>query len=175
MRVNIKPPGAIIIRGKGSFLSKICLQRDGSYRTQWQDYPPSIEHDRRTRNYLTDTGNIILQEVGSTTTLLFDQSMRVIDSWQYQGKLIACVSGSRAVYLVQEKEMIYRVDIRSLNGEVSQLKSKGGTWVTSGSHVYACEHARTGKLVVINDFGKSLDIFSRGGKIKQRLIHQIFI
>ena len=171
--VNFNSTGAVIIEEEnGSSLHKFCLQQDGSYREEWRGHLWNVN----CRKHLTDAGNVILQQGQPATTFLFDPDMEVIDSWNYQGELIACLPGQRVVYAVQENESIFRVDIRNMDGEVLQLESKGGTWITGGLSV--CEDAGTGKLVVTKDslhFNGSLDIFSPDGKTRQRVRHEIFI
>ena len=165
--------GAIISGSQsysGSLLHKFSLQEDGSFCEDWKHpLPENIEH--QCRKYLTDTGDIMLQnnEEGSTT-FLFDQNMQLISSWESLGQLIAGLPGPRSVYVVkdrrEEKEYLYRLDIKNQAGEILQLKPEGHTWTHSDLSV--CEDTRTGKLMVVQSstFHNSLDVFLQDGKFK---------
>ena len=179
-----KSTGAVIVEEwRENLLLKFHLQQNGSYKEEWRrQHPKNVKRD--CPKYLTDTGYVILQNVEKGTTFVFDQEMKVIDSWQHQGRLIATLPGTRTVYAVREGEK-WHVEIRIKGGEVLQLKPDESTWECSNLNV--CECARTGKLAVmytgprtyqnrrvtyfgITDTGStsSLDIFSRDGKTKQK-------
>ena len=186
-RVVISTTGDYIIEDGTGTLCKFSLQQDGSYSEQWRrQLPANISSaGRGCHKYLTETGDIILQDreensptflidQENSTTFLFDQDMKLKDSWQHQGWLIGCLPGPRAVYAVGEA-WEYLVEIRSQNGEVMQLKPERKSW---NSHLISvCEDGRTGKLVVVKyEFeDRSMDIFSGVGKTKHRIHHQIIM
>ena len=159
-------------------LYKFHLQQNGSYREEWRcQLPENIK--RHCRKFLTDTGNVIMHNEEDSKTFLFDEDMKLIDSWQHQGYLIATLSGERAAYAVGEGEE-WHVEIRIQDGDVLQLKPDRNTWESESLSV--CDDARTEKLVVMHTQELScrpildilytlgvLDIFSRDGKTMQSL------
>ena len=171
--VGISTTGDVIIVDWKVTLCKLSLQQDGLYREQRRRQLPENLSSVVTGcpKYLTETGDIILQNrQENSTTFLFDQDMKLKDSWQHKGYLIGCLPGPRTVYAVREATG-YLVEIRSQNGEVMQLKPERKSW---NSHLMSvCEDGRTGKLVVVKYKWEdiSMDIFSRVGKTKHRIHH----
>ena len=166
MGIN-KSTGDIIVEDEHEhLLYKFHLQQNGSYKEEWRHVcPENIK--RHCRIYLTDTGNIIVQnKEEDSTTFLFDQDMKLIDSWQHQGHLIAILSGTRAAYAVREGQE-WHVEITIQDGDVLQLKPDGSTW--ESKYLNVCDDARTEKLVVIHRISGALHIFSRDGKTMQSL------
>ena len=164
-----KSTGDIIVEERHKpLLYKFHLQQNGSYKEEWRHaLPKNIE--RHCRKYLTNAGNVILSNEEDNTTFLFDQDMKLIDSWQHQGYLIAILSGTRAAYAVGEGEDWY-VEIRIQDGDVMQLKPDRSTWEDQDLSV--CNDARTGKVVVMHTSGNdpdTLHIFSRDGNTMQSL------
>ena len=109
-------------------------------------------------------------------TYLFDQDMQPIDSWQYNGDLIACLPGPRTVYKV-EKGGHFVIDIRSQDGDILPLKSEGRTREYVYPNLKVCDNVTTGRLVVLHKTTKpettghiipritaAIDIFSQDGK-----------
>ena len=177
-RVGISTTGDVIIEDGTGTMCKFSLQHNGLYRQQWRrEFPENISASRAVRGYhkyLTETGDLLLQNSQeNSTTFLFDQDMKLKDSWQHQGDLIGCVPGPRTVYTVKKAEGIL-VEIRSQNGELKELKNERNPW--SSLMMSVCEDGRTGKLVVVkfdSDFGdSSMDIFSGDGKTKHSIHHQ---
>ena len=176
--VSISTTGDVIIgEDVTRTLWKFSLQQDGSYSEQWRrQLPKNINCvSSEYRQYLTDTGDVILENFGEkSTTLLFDQDMKLKDSWQHKGEIIGCLPGPRAVYAVREAEGIL-VEIKSQNGESMQLKHERNALYMMG----VCEDGRTGKVVVVQIgwedayFMSSMDIFSGVGKTKHQIIMQI--
>ena len=170
-----KSTGDVIVDEEDEpLLHKFHLQQNGSYREEWRrQHPENVR--RYARKYLTDTGCVILQNEEDAPTFVFDQEMKLIDSWQHQGdQLIATLPGTRAVYAVKEGRKWW-IKIRIKDGEVLQLKPDGSTW--EYNRLSVCEDARTGKLAVIFDplfSNSSLDIFSQDGKTKQRILNDSF-
>ena len=142
----------------GPLLYKYSLHQDGSYSNEWKHQCP--ENKDWDRYYLTDNGDVILQASHNNSTCLFNQDMQLMDSWQYQGELIACLPGPRTVYSVW-KEVEYVIDIRNQDGEILQLKPEGNTWNCYPHSV--CEDERTKTLVVVVE-GYTMNIFSKDGK-----------
>ena len=176
--VNISTTGEVIAE-EYSKLCKFSLQQDGSYSETWRHLCPG-NIGRVHRKYLTDSGDVILQNtlpLENPTTFVFDQDMKVKDSWQYQGDLIACLPGPRTVYAVRDLKGMHshHVEINKQNGEVLQLIPERKAWNSKGLCV--CEDWRTGKLAVVEcpSSNSSVDIFSRVGKTKQRIHHQIIM
>ena len=175
--VGISTTGDVFIGDGKVTLCKFNLQLDGLYREQWRRQLPENLSSvvRGCPNYLTETRDIILQNrQENSTTFLFDQDMKLKDSWQHQGYLIGCLPGPRTVYVVEDQEGNL-VEIRSQNGELIQLKPERKTW--SSTYMSVCEDGRTGKLVVVHYDGRdsSIDIFSAVGKTKNRIHHQIIM
>ena len=179
--VSISTTGDVITRDGTAALCKFSLLQDGSYSEQWRRQLPenicskSAEYNK----YLTDTGDVILQnQEENSTTFLFDQDMNLKDSWQHQGQLIGCLPGPRTVYAVKEAMGIL-VEIRSQNGESMQLKPERNAW--GSFYLSVCGDGRTGKLVVVHySYGITyrrtddfMDIFSGVGKTKHQIIMQI--
>ena len=148
-------------------LHKFHLQQNLSYIEEWTRQVPE-KFTRSSRKYFTDAGEVLLQNYREdSTTFVFDKGMKLIDSWQHQGYLIATLSGRRAAYAVGEGGE-WHVEIRTQDGEVLQLRPDGSTWRDQWLSV--CEDANSGKLVVTYtpyQENGSLDIFSRDGKTKQ--------
>ena len=182
--VSISTTGDVITTdARTGTLCKISLQQDGSYSEQWRhQLPENISSKSAEYNiYLTDTGDVILQNrKENSTTFLFDQDMNLKDSWQHHGQLIGCLPGPRTVYTVKEGIL---VEIRSQNGESMQLKPERNAW--GSMYLSVCEDGRTGKLVVVqcsywityrrtNELMDTnvMDIFSGVGKIKHQIIMQ---
>ena len=175
--VGISTTGDVIIGDGNVTLRKLSLQQDGLYREQWRRrFPENISGAPGAYSkYLTETGDIILQNWWENSmTFLFDQDMKLKDSWQHKGNLIGCLPGLQTVYAVREPKG-YLVEIRSQNGELIQLKPERKTW--SSTYMSVCEDGRTGKLVVVHYDGRdsSIDIFSTVGKTKNRIHHQIIM
>ena len=173
--VGISTTGDVIIReARIGTLCKFSLQQDGSYSEQWRrQLPENISSvSALCRKYLTDTGDLILQDYQpNSTTFLFDQDMKLKDSWQHQGDLIGCLPGPRTVYAVREAKLDL-VEIRSLNGELIKLKYERNPW--NKILMSVCEDGTTGKLVVVT-YDSRMDIFSGVGKTKHRIHHQIIM
>ena len=164
-----KNTGAVIVEEWDKpLLHKFHLQQNGTYREEWRRQWLEDVKDH-SHKYLMDSGSFILQNKDGTT-FVFDQEMKLIDSWQHQGYLIATLPGTRTVYAVREGEECH-VEIRIKEGEVLQLKPEGSPWQNSDLSV--CEDATIGKLVVAYASDQlqngNLDIFSRDGKTKQRI------
>ena len=123
------------------------------------------------RKYLTDTGDVILQNLKEgSQTFLFDQDMNLKDLWRHRGRLIGCLPGPRTVYAVREAEG-FLAEIRSQNGKSMQLNLERN----ERPMVSVCEDGRTGKLVVVQRGWKDtsfMDIFSGVGKSKHQIIMQ---
>ena len=175
--VSISTTGDVITEDMTFTLCKFSLQEHRSYIEQWRRQLPEniLKASENYIKYLTETGDIILKDwKENSKTFLFDQDMKLKDSWQHKGWLIGCLPGPRTVYAVEEPEG-YLVVMRSQNGEVMQLKPERKSWNTHFMSV--CEDGRTGKLVVVNvDLGhSSMDIFSGVGKTKHRIHHQIIM
>ena len=127
-------------------LYKFHLQQNGSYRQECRcQLPENVK--RHCSKYLMDTGNVILHNQEDSTTFMFDQDMKLVDSWQHQGRLIATLSGTRAVYTVG-KGLEWHVEIRIQDGDILQLKPDGSTW--EDKYLRVCGNARTEKLVVMH-------------------------
>ena len=139
-------------------LYKYSLHQDESYRNEWKRQCP--ENKEWDKYYLTDAGDVILDDRSNHRACLFDQDMQLMDSWQYQGTLVACLPGPRTVYVNKGKE--YVIDIRSQDGEILQLKPEGSTW--RDYPVSVCEDERTKKLVVLERYAQIMDIVLQGGK-----------
>ena len=155
--INSKTGAVILQEEKEALLYKFSQHQDGSFSKEWRRQCP--ENKCWKRSYLTDAGDIILQD-SNYHTFLFDQDMQLIDSWQYRGDLIACLPGPRAVYAVKKGEG-YVVDIRDQYGEVLQLKPDESTWKSNLS-IY--DDVARGKPVVLDCGSNTLDIFSEDGK-----------
>ena len=169
--VGISTTGDVIVLDENFTLCKFNLQQDGLYREQWRRrFPEGISSSvRRIPKYLTETGDVILQNTQeNSTTFLFDQDMKLKDSWQHQGYLIGWLPGPRTVYVVR-KPKGYLVEIKSQNGELMQLKPERNPW--SSTYMSVCENGRAGKLVVVHYDGgdSSIHIFSAVGKTKNRI------
>ena len=121
-----KSTGAVIVEERHEpLLHKFQLQQNGSYREEWRrQLPENVKRD--CHKYLTDTGDLILQNEEDGTTILFDQEMKLIDSWQHQEDLIATLPGTRTVCAVKEGKE-WHVEIRIQDEEVLQLKPNGST------------------------------------------------
>ena len=164
--------GDVIVQGKpwGKdvwLLNKYSLQ-DGSYRNEWTRQPP--ENKAWDSCYLTDAGDVILEDYYNHRTCLFNQDMQQMDSWQCQGYLRACLPGPRTVYAVKKGEE-YVIDIRNRDGEILELNPEGSTW---RSYPYSvCEDERTKRLVVVEQNDKQMDIFAQGGK-QQHILYLLF-
>ena len=169
--------GAIILRTKKKdelLLYKFSHQ-DGSYSQDWIRRCSGTDW---MNNYLTDTGDIILQD-HHFHTCLFDQYMQLIDCWQCNGHLIACLAGPRTAYKVRRGWGSFAIDIRSQDGEILQLRKLY-------SKPSVCEDATTGRLVVLDNATKeiedsypdtcniSIDIFSQDGKSKRIVMNLLF-
>ena len=166
--------GAVIllaIENNEDLLYKFSFQ-DGSYNNEWRRQCP--ENKQWMYSYLTDTGDVIMQDQ-TRHTYLFDQDMQPIDSWQYNGDLIACLPGPRTVYKVK-KGGHFVIDIRSQDGDILPLKSEGRTGEYANPNLTVCDDVTTGRLVVLRDTTKhepvtfifqrttAIDIFSQDGK-----------
>ena len=174
--VGISTTGDVIAPDGHDTLCKFNLQQDGLYREQWRRrFPEDISSSVRCPKYLTETGDVILQNTQKKrTTFLFDQDMKLKDSWPHKGMLIGCLPGPRIVYAVREPEGTL-VEIRSQNGELIQLKTERNPWRSTVMSV--CEDGRAGKLVVVERDRQDsrMDIFSAVGKTKNRIHHQIIM
>ena len=163
--------GAVILQEKNEpLLYTYWLQQDGSYSNEWRRQCPENKHWGSC--FLTDAGDIILHD-NNGLTYLFDQDMKLMDSWQHQGSLVACLSGLRTVYSAN-KGMGYVIDIRSLDGEILQLNPEGSTY---GKHFSGrmCEDERTKKKVVVNRYHRAtMDIFLQDGK-SQHILYLLFM
>ena len=154
--VNINSStGTVILQKKDEpLLYQFTVHEDGSYSNEWIRQCPENKH--WDRSYLTDAGDIILQD-SNGHTYLYDHDMQLIDSWQYRGHLITCLPGPRTVYFVEKGEREYVIDIRRRDGEVLQLEPVASTWVDE--HMSVCEDETTGKLVVADYMSNAIDIF----------------
>ena len=151
-------------RRMNHLLYKYSLLQDGSYSNEWKHQCP--ENKEWDKCYLTDAGDVILHDNDNHRTCLFDEDMQLMESWQYQGYLCACLPGPRTVYAVK-KEKEYVIDIRNQDGEILQPKPEGSTWRDSPNSV--CEDERTKKLVVVEGLSWIMDIFLQGGKLQHIL------
>ena len=144
---SISVTGDVITTTKDGNLCKFSLQQDGSFSEQWRRQLP--KNNLGSDIYLTDTGDIIIahHRLEKRTIFWFDQDMKLIDLWQHEGYLIACLPGPRTVYRVR-KEGDYYVEIRNQKGEVIQLNL---IKCTLNDHpLSVCEDGKTGKLAVIS-------------------------
>ena len=160
-----KSTGAVVVEDLHEpLLHKFHLQQNGTYKEEQRHLlPENINRD--CPKYLTDAGNVMLHNHDDSTTFLFDQDMKLLDSWQHQGYLIATLSGTRAAYAVEEGKEWY-VEIRIQNEDVFQLKPDRSTW--EDEYLSMCDDVRTEKLAVTYaSIASFLDIFSRDGKTKQ--------
>ena len=158
--------GSVILQSRcDPLLHKFLLHQDGSYSNEWRRHSP--ENKLWERSFLTDAGDVILQDQDDRTCL-FGQDMQLIDSWQYMGYLIAYLPGPRTVYMVRKGEH-YVVDIRSQDGETLRLKSQK----SEHDHLSVCKDVITGKIVALDNLTSSIDIFSQDGK-SQRIINIFF-
>ena len=155
-------------QGKDVYLLYKYSLQDGSYSNEWTRQSP--ENKEWSSCYLTDAGDVILQDRSNHRTCLFDQDMQLMDSWQYQGHLRACLPGPRTVYAVTKEEE-WVIDIRSRDGEILELKPEGNTWSYYPDSV--CEDERTKRLVVVEEHNKQMDIFAQGGK-QQHILYLLF-
>ena len=163
--------GAVLFQSSGEpVLHKFSLRQDGLYINEWRRQCP--ENKRWMRSYLTDTGDVILQDQNDRTCL-FNQDMQLINSWHQKGYLIGCLPGPRTVYMVANIKH-YGIDIRSQDGEILHLKpQKIELWCCEQPDgVSVCEDVTTGILVVTNRNG-NMAVFSRGGK-SQRIMKLLF-
>ena len=162
--MSITPTGDVMIVQNDSILCKISLQQDGSYIEQWRHQIPEDMCTKGCPIYFTDTDDVIMQNFQKNcTTSLFDQYMKLKDSWRHQGLLIGCLPGPRTVYANRNL-----VEIRSQNGELTKLKFETAPWDKAMS---VCEDGRTGKLVFVRA-DLSIELY---GKTKYRIHHRIII
>ena len=160
--INSRTGDVVIQHNSEPWLHKFALCQDGSYSQEGRRECP--EKKMWTHIFLTNAGDVVVQDDTDLPTRLFDQDMQLIGSWQCRGDLIACLptAGPQTVYVV-EKEQGYLIDIRSQDGEVLQLKPEGNTWESNSLCV--CQDASTGKLAVLDadDLSNTMDIFSKDG------------
>ena len=182
LSINSSTGDVILSYKNNRLLHKYTLRQDGSYINQWKRRVPANEEvcNGLGSVYLTDAGDVILQNmlpdptypprpICSSLTHHLDQDMKLMNSWEYDGKLIGCLSGPRAVYEIKKGEGRVAV-IRSLDGEVLQLEPPEGTTWSELHDV--CEDVKTGKLVVFPGFIKAgtIYVFSQEGK-SQHIMH----
>ena len=137
---------AVILQShRKPLLCKLSLHQDGSYSTEWTHRFP--ENKQWKQSFLTDTGDVILQDK-NRRTCLFDQDMQLIDSWQYKGKLIACLPGPRTVYDIGRHIGHHVIGIRSQDGQILELKLEHSVRCYTYSRS-VCEDVTTGKLVIL--------------------------
>ena len=149
--------GAVLFQSRGEpMLQKLSLHQDGSYIKEWRRQCP--ENKRWMRSFLTDTGDVILQDQNDRTCL-FNQDMQLINSWHHKGNLIGCLPGPRTVYLEANGEY-YCVDIRSQDGETLQLNHK---YHKQPDGMCVWEDVTTGNLLVTNRTGE-MAVYSQDGK-----------
>ena len=166
--------GAVILLARENnedLLYKFSFQ-DGSYNNEWRRQ--CLENKLWIYSYLTDTGDVIMQDLNDDT-YLFDQDMQLIDSWHHKGDFITCLPGARTVYKV-EKSGYFVIDIRSQDGEILRLNSEGWTKDYAYSNLNVCEDVTTGRLAVLNHDTKisAIDIFSQDGKSQHIVINLLF-
>ena len=160
--VNINSTtGAVILQKKNEpLLYKFSLNQDGSYKNEWRRQIPENKHWKSC--CLTDAADIVLQD-SNNRTCLFDKDLKMIDTWEYSGDLIACLRGLRTAYCVNSNSnkdfQLYDIAIRRVDGKVIQLQEGSN----SRSKKSLCENATTEKLVVIDTIDR-LRIFSQDGK-----------
>ena len=177
--INRSTGDVILLHEDDRLLHKYTLRQDGSYINQWKRQVPANEDNCKylAAVYLTDAGDVMLQNRGpylelSSLTHHFDQDMKLLDSLEYDGELVGCLSGPRAVYVVKKGER--HVVIRGLNGEVLQLEPPEGTkWAYSTN---VCEDVKTGKLMVCSDSiqSRTIDVFSHEGT-SQHIMHSLLM
>ena len=148
--------GAVLFQSRGEpLLHKFSLHQDWSYFNEWRRQCP--ENKRWMRSYLTDTGDLILQDQNDRICL-FNQDMQLINSWHHKGCLIGCLPGSRTVYLEASGED-YVINIRSQDGETLTLQLTH-EYFKQSEGMCVWENVTTGQLLVTNRSG-IMEIFTR--------------